>query len=107
MKITIPGPAVVRYEPVEQNAFRVTIRDPAGNLVAAGFRNGDLIIGIDGTEFETAMQARSALMAAMSKDASKLTILRGGARHTLSVDFKKLMESGWNKMGGKLDPASR
>ena len=56
---------------------------------------------------ETAMQARSALMAAMSKDASKLTILRGGARHTLSVDFKKLMESGWNKMGGKLDPASR
>jgi hypothetical protein len=67
MQVTVPDQAVVRFEPKPQDAMSVTITDPEGAMAKAGLLTGDLLIGIDGTEFKSMPQMVALLGGAMGK----------------------------------------
>ena len=102
MEIDVPC-GVVAFEPRAIDALRVRIVDTAGALAALGFRDGDLIVGLEGEDFESLEDAyriyRSRVLT--------LAVLRGGARIELSsVKMpQKLYDEG--AVGGRLEPACR
>ncbi|MCU0725634.1 MAG: PDZ domain-containing protein [Planctomycetes bacterium] len=105
MDITLPGATTVRFDPRAQNALRVTVADPEGLLARSGFETGDLVIGIDGQEFEGGSHMFSLLQAAVSKKTAKFTVLRGNGSVTLDVSAGEVRTTG--NWGGSLDPATR
>jgi hypothetical protein len=92
MVVKIPGQTEVRLEGQAMNAYRVSITDPKGNMAQAGLQDGDVIIGIDDTEFEDTSQMWAAVTLAKSKKSVTLTLIRGNARHRMSVDFGKIYQ---------------
>ena len=98
--------SVVTFEPKPINALRVTVRDPQGALAQAGFRPGDLIIGIEGVEFTDEMHMQELLLGAMSKGPVKALVLRDGGRLEIPMDIKKMFGKDGNG-GGEFEPAGR
>ncbi|MSP15066.1 MAG: hypothetical protein EXR73_00395 [Myxococcales bacterium] len=105
MRVRVPCAGVLRFEPMTVNAALVTITDRAGTLEAIGFRDGDLIVGIDGNEFESSMQMQIILMQSIAKAKVTFTLLRGNQRVELDVNPKDLMNP--QKQGGSIEPTSR
>jgi hypothetical protein len=105
MEVTLPGATSVRFEPRTQNVLRVTVSDPHGILARAGLETGDLVIGIDGQEFECGQHMFSLLQAAAAKKTAKFIVSRGG--ETLTLDVPTGEARGNQIWGGALDPASR
>jgi hypothetical protein len=85
MPVTVRGDTVVRFSPVVQDSYQVTIQDASGTMARAGLRTGDLIVGLDGTLFENLSKARALFTLAKDRERCVLTILRGGRRHQLTV----------------------
>lgn len=79
---------------------------PDGYLGQLGFRTGDKVIGIDGTEFADMFQLRAAFAGAMGKEEAVLTVERGGGRLEITINPRRMMERS-DEMGGELEPASR
>ena len=92
------------YSDIEGTAL-VTITDRGGTLEAIGFRDGDLIVGIDGNEFESSMQMQIILMQSIAKAKVTFTLERGSQRVELEVNPKDLMNP--QKQGGRIEPTSR
>ncbi len=92
MTVVVPANAVVTFVPQKKNALRLRLPDDAGELAELGFRDGDLIVGIDGVEFADEEGMQSSLTATLSKPTAVLEVLRSGVR--LSIEFvpKKLFE---------------
>jgi hypothetical protein len=107
MTVTLPGPAEVEFAPVEANAYEVKIRDPEGALARAGLRDGDLVVGVNGEEFEGGRKMRAKLMLARSEEGpSRLLVLRGGARIEVEIDLNALRDAP-DGGGGRLEPVTR
>ena len=100
MVIDLRATQTVTFEPQDTNAMRVSITDPNGAFAAAGLVHGDLIIGVDGTEFKNPRHMMIMIMAG-GKEPITLNILRGGRRIELTVDVKSL------RGGGRLDSTTR
>ena len=105
MTVTVPSQREVRFDAQPVNAYRVSISDPKGSLAAAGLLDGDLIIGIDDTEFKDQQQMWAAASLARTKKSVTLIVLRGNARHRIVVEFSKIYGS--PKAGGSLIQTSR
>ena len=105
MTVSVPNQSRIEFAPVEPDAMVVTVDDPNGELAKAGFQSGDLIIGLEGAEFENMVQMQTLLAAAMASDAAALMILRGGRELEVKFDLKKLRGS--RKMGGDIEPTTR
>jgi len=105
MFVRVPGRSVVRFEPVTLNALEVSVRDPDGGLAKAGLREGDLVIGVNGEEFEDMIHMQSLLMRSARGGDAKLIVLRGARRLEVTLDLMKTMRGG--DRGGDLDPATR
>ena len=105
MRVRVPYAGVLRFEPMTVNAALVTITDRGGTLEAIGFRDGDLIVGIDGNEFESSMQMQIILMQSIAKAKVTFTLERGSQRVELEVNPKDLMNP--QKQGGTIEPTSR
>jgi hypothetical protein len=105
MKITVPAEGVVEFKAMKANALRIRIRDASGPAAKAGLRTGDLVIGIDGKEFDSINAMQAQFFAASAKGSeSKLKILRGGAAIEIAVDLATFMRGGG---GMSIDPAVR
>jgi hypothetical protein len=104
MEVTLPGPAEVAFKPGRIDALRVTITDPDGTIGKAGFQNGDVVIAIDGKEFENLAALQMLMAIAMNKEKASFTVLRGGRQLELTVTIKDMMRG---NQGGRLDPAKR
>jgi len=87
MYVTIPAQTTVRFEPVVFNAQKVRVRDESGTFVKAGLREGDLVVGIDGEEFLNERQMGALFTLAREKKNVTLTVVRGGRRLQVAVDF--------------------
>ena len=93
---------------LHQTASHPQVTDPEGELAKAGLADGDLVVAVNGKEFEGAMQMQVMLAGTMAKDEdARLTILRGGRTLEVSVNLKKVMLGGGSKAGGSVRPAVR
>ncbi|MFQ5845640.1 MAG: hypothetical protein ACE5JG_11700, partial [Planctomycetota bacterium] len=107
MKVDVPAGGVVIFAPKQQNALRVTITDRDGLLARSGLVDGDLVIGADGKEWETVADIHAALAGARVRGEMRCLVLRGGRQLEITLDVKKLSETGDQDHGGRLDPTSR
>lgn len=105
MRVTIPCKDV-EFTPMKIDAMRVKITDETGDLFRLGFRDGDLVIGVDGEEFEESpdYQLLRTLQSSKSAQATFL-IERNGTR--LEITAKGADVGNWSDMGGKLVPTQR
>ena len=72
------------------NALIARITDPDGAMAKAGLEDGDYVTGIDGTPFEDQQHLWALTTLAQKKDRVTLTVVRGGARLSVTVDFKAI-----------------
>lgn len=107
MSIAVRGPTEVEFQPSPITALEVTVTDPEGAMAKAGFKDGDLIVGMAGKEFENLMQMQMALMGSMSsgKEAA-LMVDRSGSRLELKLALGG-MQRGPQALGGDMQPATR
>lgn len=85
--VRIPHAGPLTYAPQPVNALRVgPLDDSSGG--ESGFLEGDLVIAIDGQEFEGMMEMGSLLMKAAAKGEVTFTVLRGGRK----VEVKRSMK---------------
>lgn len=100
MVVDLRATQTVTFEAQTINAMRVTVTDPRGAFATAGLVHGDLIIGVDGTEFKNRRHMMIMIMAS-GKEPITLNILRGGRRIDLTVNVQSL------RGGGRLDGTTR
>ncbi len=105
MKVRVPEVSEVTFRPMTINALDVTVSDPQGSFGAAGLQNGDLVISINGFEFESMLRMQGLLFASLAGKEVKLTVLRGDRKFEISLDPKALMRP--DGLGGTLEPSSR
>ena len=96
MRVTLPGPSEVRFEPRPQTALFVQLRGKDGYLATVGLQAGDIIIGADGEEF-TAEKPPHSIRAVPAEGAEgaqppekTLIVIRGNQRLSITVDPTKL-----------------
>ena len=100
--VRIPDVSSITLTPAEPNALLVTVRDAKGKLAMAGFRNGDLVVGIDGKEFEDTASLMASFAVLMTKDKATFRVLRDG--RTFDLEFTtEWMKGGENDIGGAGD----
>ncbi len=80
----------VAFDPDEDQEPGVKVRDvvPGGGAVAAGIRKGDVITGIDNTVVNTEADLLGTVARYHPGDAVKVTFLRDGQKHQVSVTLK-------------------
>jgi hypothetical protein len=92
MKIRLNGDVVVTLATTPYDCLRIGKLREAGRLEELGFRDGDLVIRVDGQEAETVALLRAQTQGAMAKESTTWTLLRGGAQVDLTFNGKTLME---------------
>lgn len=105
MSIDVPATGV-RFEPMVFDALRVSIDDAGGDLARAGLRDGDLVIGRDGAEFDGDAPRNLLNEVTTSKSAEvRLLVLRGSQR--LEVVLRGADFGLRDGLGGRFDTAVR
>jgi hypothetical protein len=105
MVVDVSGPSEVRFEPKPLNAMYVTVADPAGHLAGAGFKTGDLIVGLDGSPFVDQAQMNALLNGAAVKESARARVRRDGMEIDLPFDPRLLHR--FKELGGNMWPSSR
>ncbi|MCB9904382.1 MAG: hypothetical protein H6831_08245 [Planctomycetes bacterium] len=105
MFVTVPS-KLVEFVPIAVDALRVEITDPAGNFAKLGLETGDLIIGVDGTEFSEPPSS-SIFNAVNNSKSARLSLLveRAGKRLELTVRGSDLGQ--WGERGAEFVPVQR
>jgi hypothetical protein len=109
MLVDLPHAGELLFEPRKTvyNALSVHIGDAEGLLAKAGLVDGDLVVGIGGTEFTSQRQMGLLMVQAAARTgATTLLIERGGRRLEIELNLQALIAAGENA-GGGLRPASR
>ena len=104
MSVEVRRDTKVEFQAQSINALEVRISDRNGHLATAGLQDGDLIIGIEGQEFENMQQMQIAFVSVMAKESVKLSVERAGRTFQASIDPRKFQD---NTAGGNVEPASR
>ncbi|MCP3919597.1 MAG: PDZ domain-containing protein [bacterium] len=102
LEVDVPCGIVV-LEHRERTALRVSISDAAGAIAKAGFREGDLVIGAGGEEFESERDFMRVLGG--SGDTVDLLVLRG--KRTLRITLTREAIRSPSSMGGSFRPVAR
>lgn len=104
MKISVPC-SDLEFEPMELDCLLVTISDDDGDLAKAGFRAGDLVIGIDGVEFDGEPQNRWSELQSSNSAQLSYMVLRGSELIEISVEAGNV--GNWSTMGGSFAATQR
>ncbi len=104
MEITVPT-GDVEFTPMEVNALLVNISDEEGDLVKLGFRQDDLVIGIDGEEFEGEPGSQWGELFSSNSARRTYLVLRGSER--LEIEVVGADVGDWGTLGGRLVPTTR
>ena len=104
-RITVP-PTTHVYDPVPLRAMSVTIADNAGLLYVSGFRDGDLLIGVDGVEFKSLTAAQAAFLR-MVDGTVEWMVVRGGETLSVRAGEWGAPQGFERRAGGKMQPAAR
>ncbi|MCU0724112.1 MAG: PDZ domain-containing protein, partial [Planctomycetes bacterium] len=104
MEFSVPCASPLTFTAMVVNALLVRLRDADGPFARLGLRDGDLVVGIDGKEFESEEQMFLLMAGSQSKESVTFMVLRGGAVVSIPAALGTLMEG---DPGGSLEPASR
>ncbi|MFT5057843.1 MAG: hypothetical protein ACI89E_000608 [Planctomycetota bacterium] len=105
MEITVPS-GQIEFTPMVINAMRVSITDAEGDLAKVGFREGDMIIGANGKEYQSQADFMAVAQQLQVKSFEvEFILMRAGKRITLHVSGADM--NGWQSMGGQMKPTSR
>lgn len=105
MEVTVPC-GEIEFVPMEITAMRVSITSQDGNLAKTGLRDGDLVIGADGKEFESQADLMAMGPKLMAPGSSlDLMVQRGNKMVTVTLKGDDM--GNFSEMGGQLVPASR
>lgn len=105
MVVNVPEQLDVQWEATRINAWRVDMKDAEGYAGKQGFAHGDLIVSVNGTEFENMGQMWMLLQNAEDKQNIKFGVQRGAARLEFSADYMKLFDP--NQAGCNLTPTAK
>ncbi len=92
-RVTVPAAGPVTLTPQPVNAMRIIVREPDGVYARAGFRDGDLVVAVDGEEFEGAAGLARVFLRGGARKESVFTVLRGGRRIDVHASFKELQSA--------------
>ena len=95
----------VTFEARAINALRVNIVDASGWLARNGFKDGDLIVAINGKEFTDEKGMSRAWAGAMANETVEFTVQRGGGSVKITANSEEFMD-GVNH-GGHMEPVAR
>jgi hypothetical protein len=101
----VPDQLQVTLVPQAANAMTVNIQDESKYLKAAGFQNGDMIIGFDGVEFADENVMHSSFSTLIAKKSAKAIVLRGKQRLEIAIEPAKLLDP--TQVGGTWWPTTR
>jgi hypothetical protein len=105
MRVTIPSDEL-EFAPIAVDCLRVVIEDDTGDYAKIGLRTGDLIVGVDGVEFDGTPSRSIFSELYRSKSASLILLVeRGGERIELSVRGSDVGDG--SHRGGELVPDQR
>ena len=106
MIVSVPAQAEVVFEPQVINAMEIYIQSDSGYYAEIGLENGDLIIGLDGVEFEDQKHMRELLAnTRKSEEQGTLLVWRGSSTVSVTFDPKKFWDH--QKAGGSFNHVSR
>ncbi|MBP9892116.1 MAG: hypothetical protein KBG84_09425 [Planctomycetes bacterium] len=105
MVVNVPEQLDVQWEATKINAWRVDMKDIKGYAGQQGFANGDLIVSVDGTEFENMGHMWMLLQNAEDKQNIKFGVQRGAGRLEVTADYNKLFNP--DQAGCNLTPTAR
>ncbi len=78
MRVQVSGDREVRLDLLRFNCFRLTVTEN-GRIHELGLRNGDLLIAVDGQEFETTDDLHKQAQFSYTQESTTWTVLRNGA----------------------------
>lgn len=103
--VTVPsGEVLFQIEPLD--CLMIAISDAEGRLAKAGFRAGDRITAVDGTEL-TPETIWNVGWEGLSKDRAEATVRRGDQTLTIPVEGLGPFLNNPGQLGGSLIPSSR
>jgi len=105
MHVSVPSGGPVDYEPMVVNALRAVVQDGAGQLAAAGFQDGDLVVAVEGKEIASFLDLQLLSTAARMAKSLTLTVQRGAERIPLTVESRWVNDTA--RLGGSFEPATR
>ncbi len=92
LRVRIPADREVVFEPRSPNALLVTLNSRDAPPAELGFEDGDLIIGLGDTEFETYDQIALLLNKSFRGEVT-LIVLRNGSRRTITCNPSDVLRS--------------
>ncbi len=105
MQVSVPAAGPVDFTPMSVTALRVVLLDRNGQLAAAGFRDGDLVVALEGREITSLLDLQLLQSAARVKKEITFTVLRGAEKSELTLDARFVNDAA--RLGGSLEPATR
>ncbi|MBL4770712.1 MAG: hypothetical protein JKY61_06135 [Planctomycetes bacterium] len=105
MNVTIPC-GEIDFTPMLINAMSISITALDGNLAKAGFRDGDLVIGADGKEFERQADIMG-LSRIMMEPGEIVDCMVQRGNIVLTIQLKPSGIGDWEDMGGSMTPTTR
>lgn len=110
MEIDVSADLDMAFVAERQNALKISIDDAGGVLAKNGFRDGDILVGVDDEIFENRDQLRKAftrLMGSESNASCTLVVERSGNRVPLTLSRDDLRRMDADGGGGKFTPINR
>jgi len=105
MRASLPGPEVVTFRVDAPDALAVTVEDPEGVLGRAGFRTGDVVVGVNGVSFRGSEDPGSSLGSALTSEREIVfRVLRGEALREIAVDLERFS---MGSHGGRMEWIAR
>jgi hypothetical protein len=97
-RLEVPRDEVFAMEPKPHHALLVRVDSETGPLAECGFEDGDLVLGLDGTEFESPGQIEELLREASDKRTLEAMIVRDMLLASTHVDFRSFLERGTSRV---------
>jgi S1-C subfamily serine protease len=105
MHVSVPAGGPIPWAPIAVNALRVVLQDESGQLAAAGFLDGDLVVAIEGKEIGSFLDLQLLQAAARVSKNLTLSVQRGAQKVNLSLESRYVNDP--MRLGGSLEPAAR
>lgn len=110
MELEVSADLDIAFVSERRNALKISIDDADGVLAKNGFRDGDVLVGVDDEMFENREQLRKTfarLLGSESNTACTLVVERGGNRVPLTLSRDDLRRMDADGGGGKFTPVNR
>lgn len=93
MRTRVNGDTEVQLQVLPFDCLRLSNVKQGGRIEQLGLRTGDLILAVDGQDFENLTILRSQIQGSYARESTTWTISRNGARMNISFNGKRIAEA--------------